>query len=155
MNKQSNRSKILNLLYKEFPRKRIAGVKKSLTSFDEEIIDYLILLLQIDENKKVRKAIINTFSEMIMTEMDVSLEQKINTALDSAKNNEPEKGKIYFAPLPVLMSNPTFGFMYGVAALGKEGGNHTISILKTQLQQVMEQICCEKIEDLPKHLVSK
>ncbi len=91
MNKQSNRSKILNLLYKEFPRKRIAGVKKSLTSFDEEIIDYLILLLQIDENKKVRKAIINTFSEMIMTEMDVSLEQKINTALDSAKNNEPEK----------------------------------------------------------------
>ena len=30
-------------------------------------------------------------------------------------------------------------FMYGVAALGKEGGNHTISIIKRQLQQVMEQ----------------
>ena len=30
------------------------------------------------------------------------------------------------------------------AALGNEGGNHTISILKTQLQQVMEQICCQK-----------
>ena len=43
-------------------------------------------------------------------------------------------------------------FMYGVAALGKEGGNHTISILKIQLQQLMEQICCESIEDLPKHL---
>jgi L-lactate dehydrogenase (cytochrome) len=40
-------------------------------------------------------------------------------------------------------------FMYGVAALGKEGGDHTISILKTQLQQVMEQICCEKTEDFP------
>jgi L-lactate dehydrogenase (cytochrome) len=41
-------------------------------------------------------------------------------------------------------------FMYGVAALGKEGGNHTISILKTQLQQVMEQVCCEEVADFPK-----
>jgi len=46
-------------------------------------------------------------------------------------------------------------FMYGVAALGNAGGNHTISILKIQLQQIMEQICCEKIEDLPRHLISK
>ena len=45
-------------------------------------------------------------------------------------------------------------FMYGVAALGKEGGQHTISILKTQLQQVMEQVCCAKVEDFPKHLIS-
>ena len=45
-------------------------------------------------------------------------------------------------------------FMYGVAALGAAGGNHTISILKTQLQQVMEQICCEKVSDFPKHLVN-
>lgn len=43
-------------------------------------------------------------------------------------------------------------FMYGVAALGKEGGHHTISLLKTQLKQVMDQICCEKIEDFPKYL---
>jgi L-lactate dehydrogenase (cytochrome) len=45
-------------------------------------------------------------------------------------------------------------FMYGVSALGKTGGHHTISILKTQLQQVMEQICCEKIKDFPAHLIS-
>lgn len=44
-------------------------------------------------------------------------------------------------------------FMYGVAALGKEGGNHTVSILKKQLQQVMEQLCCEKVADLPQHLI--
>ncbi len=44
-------------------------------------------------------------------------------------------------------------FMYGVAALGDEGGNHTISILKTQLRQVMEQVCCEKVSDLRNHLV--
>ena len=44
-------------------------------------------------------------------------------------------------------------FMYGVAALGKQGGHHTISILKTQLQQVMEQICCARVEDFPEFLV--
>lgn len=46
-------------------------------------------------------------------------------------------------------------FMYGVAALGPKGGDHTISLLKTQLQQVMEQIGCEKIADFPSHLVKK
>jgi L-lactate dehydrogenase (cytochrome) len=44
-------------------------------------------------------------------------------------------------------------FMYGVAALGNDGGNHTISILKTQLQQVMEQVCCKKVGDFPHHLI--
>ena len=44
-------------------------------------------------------------------------------------------------------------FMYGAAALGKKGGDHTISLLKTELQQVMEQLCCERVEDLPKHLL--
>jgi L-lactate dehydrogenase (cytochrome) len=44
-------------------------------------------------------------------------------------------------------------FMYGVAALGKQGGHHTIAILKTQLQQIMEQVCCERVNDLPDHLI--
>ena len=46
-------------------------------------------------------------------------------------------------------------FMYGVAALGSQGGNHTISLLKTELQQVMEQICCENVQDFPTHLITK
>ncbi|MCM8568511.1 alpha-hydroxy-acid oxidizing protein [Gramella jeungdoensis] len=46
-------------------------------------------------------------------------------------------------------------FMYGAAALGNKGGDHTISILKTQFKQVMDQLCCNRIEDLPKHLVSQ
>lgn len=45
-------------------------------------------------------------------------------------------------------------FMYGVAALGDEGGQHTISILKTQLKQVMEQLCCARVADLPRHLIT-
>jgi len=44
-------------------------------------------------------------------------------------------------------------FMYGVAALGNEGGNHTISILKIQLKQVMEQLCCAEAKDLPHHVI--
>jgi len=44
-------------------------------------------------------------------------------------------------------------FMYGVAALGQKGGDHTISLLKTELQQVMEQLCCEKTTDFPNHLI--
>ena len=44
-------------------------------------------------------------------------------------------------------------FMYGVSALGDKGGEHTVSILKTQLQQVMEQICCAKTNDFVKHLI--
>jgi L-lactate dehydrogenase (cytochrome) len=45
-------------------------------------------------------------------------------------------------------------FMYGVAALGSQGGDHTISILKRQLQQVMEQVNCEKTSGFGNHLVT-
>ncbi len=45
-------------------------------------------------------------------------------------------------------------FMYGVSALGNKGGDHTISLLKTELQQVMEQLCCEKTTDFPEHLIT-
>src|SRR6056297_2207220 len=41
-------------------------------------------------------------------------------------------------------------FMYGAAALGKKGGDHTMTILKVQLQQIMDQLCCEDIGDLHK-----
>ena len=44
-------------------------------------------------------------------------------------------------------------FMYGVGALGKKGGDHTISILKIQLEQIMDQLGCEKIGDFPQHLI--
>jgi L-lactate dehydrogenase (cytochrome) len=45
-------------------------------------------------------------------------------------------------------------FMYGAAALGETGGDHTMIMLKRQMRQVMEQIGCERVADLPKHLVS-
>ena len=45
-------------------------------------------------------------------------------------------------------------FMYSVAALGKEGGQHMASILKIQLKQVMEQVCCGKVGELGRFLVT-
>jgi L-lactate dehydrogenase (cytochrome) len=44
-------------------------------------------------------------------------------------------------------------FMYGVGALGARGGEHTISMLKTQFRQNMEQLCCERVANLPGHLI--
>lgn len=44
-------------------------------------------------------------------------------------------------------------FMYGVGALGKQGGDHTIGLLKTELQQILEQLCCKQVSDLPNHLI--
>jgi len=36
---------------------------------------------------------------------------------DSLKTNEgPQKGKVYFSPLPVLGANPSYGVIYGLAA---------------------------------------
>ncbi len=43
-------------------------------------------------------------------------------------------------------------FMYGVGALGNEGGEHTINMFKTHLYQVMKQLSLSKIEDLPQRL---
>lgn len=44
-------------------------------------------------------------------------------------------------------------FMYGVSALGNQGGNHTIAMLKAQLNQVMEQLSCADVHDLKDKLV--
>jgi L-lactate dehydrogenase (cytochrome) len=46
-------------------------------------------------------------------------------------------------------------FMYGVAALGAKGGDHTITILKIQLKQVMDQVGCETVEELSQRLLKK
>ena len=45
--------------------------------------------------------------------------------------------------------------MYGVGAMGSKGGDQAMQILKRQIQQVMEQVGCEKVEDLHKHLIEK
>lgn len=71
---------------------------------------------------------------------------QIKIMIDSGLRSGPDIAR-------VLASGAEFGFlgrsfMYGVAALGAAGGQHTISILKTQLKQLMEQVCCERVGDL-------
>ena len=43
--------------------------------------------------------------------------------------------------------------MFGACAMGAKGGDQALQILKRQIQQVMEQVGCEKVEDFPKHLI--
>lgn len=44
-------------------------------------------------------------------------------------------------------------FMYGVAAFGEQGAQHSIDLLHTELLQVMEQLRCQLPSDLKKHLL--
>ncbi|MDQ6844841.1 MAG: alpha-hydroxy-acid oxidizing protein [Bacteroidota bacterium] len=76
---------------------------------------------------------------------------QIKIMLDSGLRSGPDVARALASGTDFTFMGRTF--MYGVSALGNDGGNHTISILKTQLQQVMEQICCKKITDFPEHLI--
>ncbi|REG89452.1 alpha-hydroxy acid oxidase [Winogradskyella sediminis] len=78
---------------------------------------------------------------------------KIEVMMDSGLRSGPDVAR-------TLASGAKFtflgrSFMYGVSALGKQGGDHTISLLKTELQQVMEQLNCEKTEDFPNFLINQ
>jgi len=44
-------------------------------------------------------------------------------------------------------------FMYGVGALGDQGGDHTINMFKAHLYQIMQQLSIDKIEDFSKRLL--
>lgn len=46
-------------------------------------------------------------------------------------------------------------FMYAVAALGQDGGDHAMSMLKAQLKQVLEQVGCSTPSGLEHHLVKR
>ena len=76
---------------------------------------------------------------------------KIKIMMDSGIRTGPDVARTLACGADFAFMGRTF--MYGVSALGREGGHHTISILKTQVQQVMEQICCAKVTDFPRHLI--
>jgi len=86
-----------------------------------------------------------------MTRIAKKYGDRITVMMDSGIRSGPDVAR-------ALASGAAFtfmgrSFMYGVAALGAEGGDHTISLLQTQLQQVMEQLGCNKTNDFPRHLV--
>jgi L-lactate dehydrogenase (cytochrome) len=76
---------------------------------------------------------------------------RIKIMMDSGLRSGPDIARTLASGAEFTFLGRTF--MYGAAALGDEGGEHTITILKRQLLQVMQQICCEKVEDFPDYLI--
>ena len=81
----------------------------------------------------------------------LSYKDKIKVMIDSGLRSGPDIAR-------ALASGADFtfmgrSFMYGVGALGSDGGTHTINILKNQLRQVMTQVGCERTSDFPQFLV--
>ena len=87
-----------------------------------------------------------------LTVIASKFKDKIKVMMDSGIRSGPDIARTLASGADFTFMGRTF--MYGAAALGSKGGHHTISILKRQLQQVMEQVCCEKIGDFPNHLVT-
>ena len=86
-----------------------------------------------------------------MTNLAKKYKNQIKIMVDSGLQSGPDIAR-------AMASGAEFSFMgrsfmYGVGALGNEGGNHTISLIKKELLQVMEQLCCEKTSDFKNHLI--
>lgn len=77
--------------------------------------------------------------------------QNITIMMDSGIRNGPDIARTLSVGVDFTFLGRTF--MYGVGALGHHGGYHTINMLKKELQQVMEQCCCETPADFPNHLL--
>lgn len=76
---------------------------------------------------------------------------KIEVMIDSGLRSGPDIARAMASGAKFTFMGRSF--MYGAGALGNKGGNHTIAMLKMQFKQVMDQLCCERVEDLPDHLI--
>lgn len=76
---------------------------------------------------------------------------RIKVMMDSGIRSGPDIARTLASGAHFTFLGRTF--MYSVAALGSQGGQHAISLLTTQFQQVMEQVGAEKVTDLPKVVV--
>ena len=76
---------------------------------------------------------------------------KIKVMMDSGIRGGADVARVMASGADFSFMGRTF--MYGVSALGKKGGDHTIAMLKTQLTQVMEQMSCAEVKDLTKNII--
>ena len=76
--------------------------------------------------------------------------KQIKVMMDSGIRSGPDIARTMASGAEFTFLGRTF--MYSVAALGSKGGEHAMSLLKTQLQQVMEQIGCKDTNDFPRFL---
>jgi L-lactate dehydrogenase (cytochrome) len=89
---------------------------------------------------------INSLSEITLEYSD-----QIEIMMDSGIRSGPDIARAMATGAKFTFMGRSF--LYGCGALGNKGGDHTISMLKTQFKQVMDQLCCERVEDLPKYLI--
>jgi L-lactate dehydrogenase (cytochrome) len=85
-----------------------------------------------------------------LKKLQAKYKDKITLMIDSGLRNGPDVAR-------TLAEGASFSFlgrsfMYGVGALGNQGAQHTIELIKTELMQVMDQLGCEKTTDLPQFL---
>jgi L-lactate dehydrogenase (cytochrome) len=76
---------------------------------------------------------------------------KLKIMIDSGLRTGPDIARALASGAEFTFLGRTF--MYSVAALGKAGGQHAMAMLKVQLRQVMEQVCCQFPEQFPEHRV--
>lgn len=86
-----------------------------------------------------------------LTELARDFGDRITVMMDSGIRTGPDIAAALASGARFTFLGRTF--MYGVGALGADGGHHTLTMLKRQLQQVMEQIACERVEDFPGHYI--
>ena len=86
-----------------------------------------------------------------MTNLAKKYKNQIKIMIDSGLQSGPDIARAMASGAEFTFMGRSF--MYGVGALGNEGGNHTISLIKKELLQVMEQLCCEKTSDFKNHLI--
>ncbi|MNK20801.1 L-lactate dehydrogenase [cytochrome] [compost metagenome] len=81
----------------------------------------------------------------------LSFKDKLTVMMDSGIRSGADIGRALAVGADFTFLGRTF--MYSAAALGNKGGQHAMAILKRQLKQVMDQLCCQKVSDFPNHLI--
>lgn len=76
---------------------------------------------------------------------------KMTVMIDSGFRSGPDVARALALGADfVFMGRP---FMYGTGALGDKGGDQAAAILSREFMQVMQQLNCPRVEDLPKFLI--
>lgn len=81
----------------------------------------------------------------------VQYKDKLKVMMDSGIRSGADIARVLAVGADFTFLGRTF--MYSTAALGNQGGQHAMAMLKRQLKQVMEQVCCERVSDMPRHLL--